>query len=131
MKQKMKLHYKAALSLTLSAVLFAVPITAFSLNGGNVLAVRAEETTPGDSGAGSNDKGKDSTEDDFNSVEENTEEGGESGGDLESECTCQKKCTVSESDKQCEVCAADYKACEYKIPNVRIDINKQVGGQAS
>lgn len=127
MKQKMKLHYKAALSLTLSAVLFAVPITAFSLNGGNVLAVRAEETTPGDSGAGSNDKGKDSTEDDFNSVEENTEEGGESGGDLESECTCQKKCTVSESDKQCEVCAANYKACEYKIPNVRIDINKPGG----
>lgn len=127
MKQKMKLYYKAALSLVLSAVLFAIPITAFSLNGGNALAVRAEETTPGDSGAGSNAKETDGTEDDFNGAEESAEEGDESGGDSEPECTCQKKCTVSVSDKECEVCAADYKACEYKMPNVRIDINKPGG----
>ena len=110
MKQKMKLHYKAALSLALSAALFAVPITAFSLNGGNALAVRAEETTPGDSGgAGSNDK---ETGDGFDGMEESTEEGDESSGDLEPECTCRKKCTASETDKECEVCTADYKGCE-------------------
>lgn len=125
MKQKMKLHYKAALSLALSAALFAVPITAFSLNGGNALAVRAEETTPGDSGgAGSNDK---ETGDGFDGMEESTEEGDESSGDLEPECTCRKKCTASETDKECEVCTADYKGCEYKTPNVRIDIHKPGG----
>ena len=127
MKQKMKLHYKAALSLALSAVLFAIPITAFSLNGGNALAVRAEETTPGDSGAGSNGKETESTEDGFDGMEESTEEMDESGGDSEPECICQKKCTVSEQDKECEVCADDYKGCEYKMPKVRIDINKPGG----
>lgn len=128
MKQKMKLHYKAALPLALSAVLFAVPITAFSLNGADAVAVRAEETTPGDSGtAGSNGKETAGAEDGFNGAEESPGEGGGSCGDLEPECTCQKKCTVSASDKECEVCAADYKACGYKMPNVRIDINKPGG----
>lgn len=124
MKQKMKLHYKAALSLVLSAVLFAVPITAFSLNGGNALAVKAEETTPGDSGGTENgfNSAEDNTEDDVSGTEDGTEE-----SDKEPECTCKKKCTVSASDKECEVCVADYKDCEYKMPNVRIDINKPSG----
>lgn len=124
MKQKMKLHYKAALSLALSAVLFAVPITAFSLNGGNALAVKAEETTPGDSGGAENgfNSAEDNTEDDVSGTEDGTEE-----SDKEPECTCQKKCTASETDKECEVCADDYKNCGYKTPNVRIDINKPAG----
>lgn len=128
MKPKMKLHYKAALSLALSVVLLAVPVTAFSLNGGNALFVRAEETTPGDSGGmGSDGEETDGIESGSDGMEESAEEGDESGGDSEPECTCQKKCTVSALDKECEVCAADYKACEYKMPNVRIDINKPVG----
>lgn len=127
MKQKMKLHYKA-LSLALSAVLLAVPIAAFSLNGGNALSVRAEETTPGDSGGmGSDGEETDGTESGSNGMEESTEEGDESGGDLEPECTCQKKCTAAGTDEGCEVCADDYRGCEYKAPNVRIDINKPGG----
>jgi len=127
MKQKMKLHYKA-LSLALSAVLLAVPIAAFSLNGGNALAVRAEETTPGDSGGiGSDGEETDGSESGSNGMEESTEEGDESGGDLEPECTCQKKCTAAGTDEECEVCADDYRGCEYKAPNVRIDINKPGG----
>ena len=124
MKEKMKLHYKAALSLALSAVLFAVPVTAFTLNGGNALAVRAEETTPGDSGGTENgfNSAEDNTEDDVSGTEDGTEE-----SDKEPECTCRKKCTASETDKECGVCAAGYKGCEYKTPNVRIDINKPGG----
>ncbi len=48
MNKKMKLRYRAVLSLILSAVLFCMPAAAFSMNGNNAIAVRAEDS--GESG---------------------------------------------------------------------------------
>lgn len=42
-------------------------------------------------------------------------------------CTCEKKCSAYDYDKDCEVCAADYRDCEYKTPNVVININSPGG----
>ena len=51
-----------------------------------------------------------------------------SGNDVpEPVCTCEKKCSVYDYDGDCEVCAADYKNCEYKTPNVVIGINSPAG----
>ena len=44
MNRKMKLRYRAVLSLMLSAVLFCMPVLAFSMNGENAIDARAEET---------------------------------------------------------------------------------------
>ena len=44
MNRKMKLRYRAVLSLMLSAVLFCMPVLAFSMNGDNAIDARAEET---------------------------------------------------------------------------------------
>lgn len=50
---------------------------------------------------------------------------GVSGNDApEMVCTCREKCGADEYDRGCAVCAADYKACRYKKPNVVIYINK-------
>ena len=43
MNKKMKLRYRAVLSLILSAVLFCMPAMAFSMNGNNAIDVRAED----------------------------------------------------------------------------------------
>ena len=51
MNKKMKLRYRAVLSLILSAVLFCMPAAAFSMNGSNTIDVRAEESgTEGETG---------------------------------------------------------------------------------
>lgn len=42
-------------------------------------------------------------------------------------CTCEKKCGAYDYDRDCEVCAADYKGCAYKTPNVVIRINSPDG----
>ena len=42
-------------------------------------------------------------------------------------CACEKKCGAYDFDKDCQVCAADYKDCEYKTPNVVIHINSPGG----
>ena len=44
MNRKMKLRYRAALSLILSAVLFCMPAVAFSMNGDNAIDARAEDS---------------------------------------------------------------------------------------
>ena len=44
MNRKEKLRYRAVLSLILSAVLFCMPAMAFSMNGNNVIDVRAEDS---------------------------------------------------------------------------------------
>ena len=44
MNRKMKLRYRVVLSLILSAVLFCMPIVAFSMNGNNVIDAKAEES---------------------------------------------------------------------------------------
>ena len=44
MNRKMKLRYRAVLSLMLSAALFCMPAAAFSMNGGNAIDARAEDS---------------------------------------------------------------------------------------
>ena len=43
MNRKMKLRYRAVLSLILTAVLFCIPVVAFSMNENNVIDVKAED----------------------------------------------------------------------------------------
>ena len=131
MKKKTKLRYRAVLSLILSAVLFCMPVMAFSMNGSNAVSVRAEE-------AGTEEETGDMTEDsgtDQETPEQEPESGSEesgggtvSGNDVpEPVCTCGKRCSAYDYDRDCEVCAADYKNCEYQTPNVVISINSPSG----
>ena len=132
MNKNMKLRYRAVLSLILSAVLFCMPVIAFSMNGSNAVSVRAEE-------AGTEEETEGMTEEsgtDQETPEQEPESGSEeeSGGGTVSGnevpkpvCTCEKKCSVYDYDGDCEVCAADYKNCEYKTPNVVIGINSPAG----
>lgn len=125
--KKMKLRYRAVLSLILSAVLFSVPAAAFSMNGGNALHVRAGGMEPEDCGTGEN----------TGSGQESAWCGSVSGGDAgpdcdtEPDCTCGKKCGVYDYDRDCGVCAADYRDCEYKSPNVVINIIRPDGWHSS
>ena len=131
MNKKMKLRYRAVLSLILSAVLFCMPVMAFSMNGNNAVSVRAED-------AGTEEETESMTEEsgtDQETPEQETENGSEesgggtvSGNDVpEPVCTCGKKCSAYDYDRDCEVCAADYKNCEYQTPNVVIGINSPAG----
>ena len=135
MNKKAKLRYRAVLSLILSAVLFCMPAMAFSMNGNNAIDVRAEESgiegetessteeiaTEQETGCGTEESPEGQTE-------SGTEDGSVSGNDVpEPVCTCEKKCSAYDCDKDCEVCAADYKNCEYKTPNVVININSPGG----
>ena len=52
-----------------------------------------------------------------------------SGNDTPPVCTCEEKCIAYEYDRNCAVCAADYKLCAYQKPNVVISINNQSGWQ--
>lgn len=117
MNKKMKLRYRAVLSLVLSAVLFCMPAVAFSMNGNNSIDVRAEES------------GGNSIEE--NSTEQETESGTESenvsGNDAEPVCICEEKCSEYDGNKDCKVCADDYRNCAYKTPNVVININSPGG----
>ena len=152
MNRKMKLRYRAVLSLMLSAVLFCMPAAAFSMNGNNAIDARAEDSLEnGSEEETENATGENSTEQETadqetteqeteGSTEGNSEEqtgsgtegepedGTVSGNEVpEPECTCEKKCSAYDSDKDCAVCAADYKDCKYKIPNVVIHINSPGG----
>ena len=152
MNRKMKLRYRAVLSLMLSAVLFCMPAAAFSMNGNNAIDARAEDSLEnGSEEETENATGENSTEQETadqetteqeteDSTEGNSEEQTGSGTEGESEdgtvsgnevpepeCTCEKKCSAYDSDKDCAVCAADYKDCKYKIPNVVIHINSPGG----
>ena len=147
MNKKMKLCYRAVLSLILSAVLFCMPAMAFSMNGNNAIDVRAEdsgessteeetessteENTTEESSTEQETEGStgETTEEQTESgTESDTEDGTVSGNDVpEPVCTCEKKCSAYDCDKDCEVCAADYRNCEYKTPNVVIHINSPGG----
>ncbi len=141
MNKKMKLRYRAVLSLILSAVLFCMPAVAFSMNGNNAIDVRAEDS--GESGteeeteisteessteqetANQETSESESTEQE---TEGSTEDGTVSGNDVpEPVCTCEDKCGAYEYDHNCKVCVEDYKLCAYKKPNVSISINKPDG----
>ena len=132
MNKKMKLRYRAVLSLILSAVLFCMPAAAFSMNGNNAIAVRAEDS--GESGT--EEETESSTEESTTeqetsepgSTEQETEGESVSGNEVpEPECTCEDKCGAYEYDRNCKVCVEDYRLCAYKKPNVSISINKPDG----
>lgn len=140
MNRKEKLRYRAVLSLILSAVLFCMPAVAFSMNGNNAIDARAEdsvesgseeetENAAGESHAEQEAADQETTEQETEGGTESDTEGGTvSGNDVpEPVCTCEKKCSAYDCDKDCEVCAADYKNCEYKTPNVVIHINSPGG----
>ena len=147
MNRKEKLRYRAVLSLILSAVLFCMPAVAFSMNGNNAIDARAEDSTENSSeeetenAAGESHVEQEAADQETEgSTEESSEEQTESGTESDTEgetvsgndvpepvCTCEKKCSAYDCDKDCEVCAADYKNCEYKTPNVVIYINSPGG----
>ena len=122
MKKKVRLHYRAVLSLILSAVLFCMPAAAFSMNGNNAIEVMAEEENDADR------ETENSTEGQPESGEgEETGDSTVSGNDIEPVCTCEDKCGAYEYDRNCKVCVEDYRLCAYKSPNVSISINKPEG----
>ena len=145
MNRKKKLRYRAVLSLILSAALFCMPAAAFSMNGGNAIDARAEdsmesgaeaEETENTTEESSEEETADQEASEPGTTEKETESGTEedvpggtvSGNDVpEPVCACEKKCGAYDFDKDCEVCAADYKDCEYKTPNVVIHINSPGG----
>ena len=148
MNRKEKLRYRAVLSLILSAALFCMPVAAFSMNGDNAIDARAEdsvesgseeetENATGESHAEQEAADQETTgqeteggteESSTGQTESGTESGTVSGNEVpEPECTCEKRCSAYDFDKDCEVCAADYKDCEYKTPNVVIHINSPGG----
>ena len=119
MNKKMKLRYRAVLSLILSAVLFCMPAAAFSMNGNNAIAVRAEDS--GESGTEEETEGsteESTTEQETSepgSTEQETEGESVSGNEApEPECTCEDKCGAYEYDHNCKVCVEDYRLCAYK-----------------
>lgn len=137
MNKKMKLRYRAVLSLILSAVLFCMPAMAFSMNGNNAIDVRAEdsgETHTEEETEGSTEEStteqetEGSTEESSGEQTESGTEGGTvSGNDTEPMCICEDKCGAYEYDHNCKVCVEDYRLCAYKKPNVSISINKPDG----
>ena len=142
MNRNMKLRYRAVLSLMLSAVLFCMPAVAFSMNGNNAIDARAEDSLEnGSEEETENATGENSTEQETEgSTEEKSDEQTEGGTEGETEggtvsgnevpepvCACEKRCSAYDFVKDCEICAADYKGCEYKTPNVVIRINSPGG----
>lgn len=127
MKKKMKLSYKAVLSLMLSAVLFCMPAVGFAMNGNYATEVHAEDST-GESEATTEGSTELETESITESSTEPETESTVSGNDVpEPVCSCEDKCGAYNYDHDCEVCAGDYKKCAYKKPNVTININKPDG----
>ncbi|MCM1232466.1 MAG: DUF4366 domain-containing protein [Ruminococcus flavefaciens] len=131
MNKKMKLRYRAVLSLILSAVLFCMPAVAFSMNGSNAVSVRAEDGGTEEETEGMTEESGAEQETPEQEPESGSEESGGgtvSGNEVpEPVCTCEKKCSVYDYDGDCEVCAADHKSCAYRTPNVVININSPAG----
>lgn len=137
--KKMKLSHKTVLSLVLSAVLLCMPVAAFAMNESNAISVQAEdlkqeETTSGQDVQNTENVTEENTteaattENAEDSTGETEEGGTVSGNDIaEPVCICEDRCGAYDYDKDCEVCAEDYRECEYKTPNVRITINQPQG----
>ena len=133
--EKKKLSVKALMSLVLSAILFCMPIGAFFANRTNTIEVHAEDTaeqkteentvTPGNGREESSgtDAGEGNTENNTESATEGTNEETQPTA----KCTCKEKCSQYDVDKDCEVCAKDYKECAYINPSVKITINTPTG----
>ena len=132
MNKKAKLRYRAVLSLILSAVLFCMPAAAFSMNGNNAIAVRAEDggesSTEEETESSTEESATEQETSEPGSTEQETEGESVSGNEApEPECTCEDKCGAYEYDHNCKVCVEDYRLCAYKKPNVSISINKPDG----
>lgn len=140
--KKMKLSYKAAVSLALSVILFCMPAIAFSMNGSYAMDAMAEEQTEdGTEGVQtpSNAEKKEGTEENEESGasapdkedgngEGEAGDGTVSGNDApEPVCTCESRCSAYETDHACAVCDKDYKLCAYQTPKVSITIKKPNG----
>ena len=137
--KKMKLSHKTVLSLVLSAVLLCMPVAAFAMNEGNAISVQAEDLKEEETTSGQDVQNTEkaieenateavTTENAEDSTGETEEGGTVSGNDIaELVCICEDRCGAYDYDKDCEVCAEDYKECEYKTPNVRITINQPQG----
>lgn len=137
--KKMKLSHKTVLSLVLSAVLLCMPVAAFAMNEGNAISVQAEDLKQEESTSGQDVQNTENateetateaatTESTEGSTGEIEEGGTVSGNDIaEPVCICEDRCGAYDYDRDCEVCAEDYRECEYKTPNVRITINQPQG----
>lgn len=97
----------AAILMTVSALSFGIPAGVFLAGAQEPMEVHAEDM---DSPEGENGNG---------SVSDNTVP--------EPVCTCREKCTEEHTDLSCEVCKANYNACAYVNPSVRITINTPSG----
>lgn len=120
--KKLKQHYRVVLTLGLSIIIFTI-LTAISfMSGDNMLYVRAGGMEPDDCTTG--EIAENST---MESAESDTDDawcGSVSGGDEGIACICSKRCSAYDHDSDCGVCIVDYKNCEYKAPNVVINIIK-------
>ena len=140
--KKNRLSIRAVISLILSLILLCMPAMAFSMNGNYVVSVRAEDNTENETATGEDSdtsgdnmetSAEDTTGDDMENYTENptedaTEDGTVSGNEVpEPVCNCEDKCGSYEYDRNCPICAEDYKKCAYKKPNVTISINKPDG----
>ena len=154
-----KLPLRILASLILSVMLFALPIGAFFANKTTTVQVFAEEDPTGDSSGTDGDTEGDTSDDETGDTSEETpgdETGeGDDGGDVSGDdsgdadtentgdegsgdeteetpvCICTEKCGQYDYNKDCPVCSADYKKCEYKDPSVRITINTPSGWYSS
>ena len=105
MKKKMKLSYKAVLSLILSAVLFCMPAVGFAMNGNYATEVHAEDST-GENETATEGNTEQETESPTESSTEQETESTVSGNDVpEPVCICEDKCSSYDYDHTCEVCA--------------------------
>lgn len=131
--KKMKLSHKTVLSLVLSAVLLCMPVAAFAMNEGNSISVQAEDLKQEETTSGQDVQNTENVTEENAAMETTedsteTEESTVSGNDIaEPVCICEDRCGAYDYDKDCEVCAEDYRECEYKTPNVRITINQPQG----
>ncbi len=113
-----KLSIKAVVSVICSAVLFCMPIGAYLANSSNAITVfaNADETTEAIATLGDVSG---------NDAEEQSDEAADTD-EQETEdtlvCTCDSTCSQYGVDTDCEVCAANYKDCQYVSPNVTITI---------
>ena len=100
------------------------------------------ETIGGETGDGNTDNGNAGDGETGNGNSDNGEgdesgEGGEEGDDPEPtpeptpepepECICDHKCSQYDYNKDCPVCSANYKDCQYKDPSVKITIDAPSG----
>ena len=100
------------------------------------------ETIGGETGDGNTDNGNAGDGETGNGNSDNGEgdesgEGGEEGDDPEPtpeptpepepECICEHKCSQYDYNKDCPVCSANYKDCQYKDPSVKITIDAPSG----